>query len=496
MMKRLILFSLLGILTTALPAAERLMIVGGGPLPKDSQVSIERNVVWIDRLTDNPGYEQRQLLFTAGPDKIRDIIEQRADDELLQRYLPLSRIFGEQYDALSAFRPNRIRNITGPSTARSVEQQLSQALGDLAPGDSLWFIYNGHGGRPSSEPSKNTLRLWNNTTLDVQGFADIAQARPQGTILRSFMPQCFSGGFARSIALSPERPDSQSVDPLQCGFYSVPADQESEGCTISVDTGQYRDYSTFFFAALTGRTRNGEPVKPEATKTDPPTLLDAHRWAYVNGNSTDIPFTSSEYFLELWQPWYLRWHSINQISGDNPYYPLAAGIANRLGIDAGDPRSMAREAARLREQADAQIESIRQELGRLSTEERKLRRGILIDFQRQFPEAVFPYNANWPRRLALQERTILGAITSHADYPRLEQLQNEIDAGDQRLLDQQRDRASILRLQRMLRLSTLYELFQRFADPDERNNYEMLVACESWAPPVNGYPRNDADVRE
>jgi len=76
-------------------AGDRLMIVGGGPLPEESQVSIERNVIWIDGLTQTPGYAERRLLFTAGPEKVKDVIEQRRGDAALRRYLPLSRIFGD-----------------------------------------------------------------------------------------------------------------------------------------------------------------------------------------------------------------------------------------------------------------------------------------------------------------------------------------------------------------------------------------------------------------
>ncbi len=466
-----------------LQAAEHVMIVGGGPLPEESQVSIERNVLWIDALTRG-GFDGHRLLFTAGPEKVKDVIEQRADDETLRRYLPLSRIFGEQYDALSVFRGNRLDAIDAPSSARSVDRQLDAALKGLQTGDSLWFIYNGHGGMESSDPSENTLRLWDDSTLDVRRFAAIAHARPPGTVLRSFMPQCFSGGFARGIALTPEAPDADRIDRLQCGFYSVPANQESEGCTVSVDSGEYRDYATFFFAALSGQTRQGEPVAIATADGGAPTLLDAHRWAYVNGESTDVPFSSSEYFLELWQPWYARWQSVAEPSADNRYFQIARQIAADLKLTATSLHAMAREASRRRAEIEFQILDLRDRLSRLDDEEQKLRRAVLQQFLHHYPEALFPYAARWNTLLREKEAEILGWITNHPDYPRLEKLQNRLDALDRELLEVERNRAMILRLQRMLNLATRLELFERLADDEARQTYAALLDCESWTPPL------------
>jgi hypothetical protein len=233
----------LALLLASLPlhSAENLLIVGGGPTPEASQVSIERNVIWIDALTKTPDYATRRLLFTVGPEKVKDVVEQRADNLELQRYLPLARIFVSEEDALSIFRPNTLDDIDGDTSARSLDRQLGRMLSQLKSGDALWFIYNGHGGMESSAPSENTLRLWNDSTLDVQRYAAITRTRPEGSILRSFMPQCFSGGFARSIALTPAAPDANHIDRLQCGFYSVPHNLESEGCTISVNSSDYHD---------------------------------------------------------------------------------------------------------------------------------------------------------------------------------------------------------------------------------------------------------------
>ncbi len=465
-------------------AAEQLLIVGGGPLPKDSQVSIERNVIWIDSLTDSPDFSTRQLLFTAGPENVMDVIEQQPGNRGLQYFLPLARLFGSEGDALSVFRANQLNHIDDSATAASLDRHFSSMLESLQDGDGLWFIYNGHGGMESSDPSENTLRLWNDSTLDARRFAAIAKARPAGTILRSFMPQCFSGGFASSIALDPAAPDANHIDRLQCGFYSVPHNLESEGCTISVDSGEYRDYSTYFFAALTGMDRDGNPVDVATQQGKSPTLLDAHTWAYINGDSTDIPFSSSEYFLELWQPWYVRWQTVTTVTNDNPYFRSAQAIAEKTGIANTSINQMATLASEKIDSISEQVANISNKQQGIANREHALRKKLSTAFMQHFPEAAFPHTGGWAQLLQEKANEMLQWITSHPDYPQLEKLQQDIATLDKELLKTQRELTKFIRLQRMLKLATLRELFLRNASPSARDSYAALLACETWSPPL------------
>ncbi len=460
------------------------MIVGGGPLPAQSQVSIERNVIWIDALTDSPGFSTRKLLFTAGQEKVKDVVEHQPDNRELQRFLPLARLFGSEGDALSVFRSNQLKHIDGSATAASLDRQFSSMLEGLQNGDGLWFIYNGHGGMESSDPSENTLRLWNDSTLDARRFAAIAKTRPAGTVLRSFMPQCFSGGFARSIALDPAAPDANHIDRLQCGFYSVPHHLESEGCTINVDSGEYRDYSTYFFAALTGMDRNGNAVDIASPDGKNPTLLDAHRWAYINGDSTDIPFSSSEYFLELWQPWYARWQTVTTVSDDNPYIRSAQAIAEKTGIANTSINQMASLASEKIDSISEQVANISNKQQGIANREHALRKKLSTAFMQHFPEAALPHAGGWAQLLQEKANEMLQWITSHPDYPQLEKLQQDIATLDEELLETRRELTKFIRLQRMLKLATLREIFFRSASASARDSYEALLACESWTPPL------------
>ncbi len=466
-----------------LSAADHALLIGGGPEPEQSQVSIERNIIWIDRLLRQRAFASQQLLFTAGTDQAVDIIEQQPDDANIRHWLPLARLFGAQHDALAHYRPNEVPHIEGQSSATEVANTLAQSLGRLQQGDSLLLVYNGHGGWESDDPSENTLRLWGNSLLDVRKFSRITRLRPTGTTLRYIMPQCFSGGFVRNIADDVVHPDPQHIDTQQCGFFSVPDNMESEGCTRSIDSTQYRDYSTWFFAALSGNTRHGKPIKPALPADTPVTLADAHTWAYINGVSTDIPFTSSEYFLELWQPWYTRWHTAGQPDENNPYYQTALALANKLQIPVDTPATMAKAAIEARQTLREAIARTNAQLDELREQEAAIRNNMLQTFDQLWPAARHPYSAAYQALLQNQAEQMLDWIARHPRYPALEQLQQKIEQTQQHRLELRRQAAGHARLQRMLKLASIRDHFDRQANAEARSTYAALRQCESWALP-------------
>ena len=48
----------------------------------------------------------------------------------------------------------------------------------------------------------------------------------------------------------------------RCGFFATVHDRKAAGCTADIDEANYQEYSTYFFAALRGKTRTGTPITP------------------------------------------------------------------------------------------------------------------------------------------------------------------------------------------------------------------------------------------
>ena len=55
-------------------ARESFVLVGGGPMPRASQVSIEKNAIWIESLMAARPFATRQVLFASGPGGHPDVV--------------------------------------------------------------------------------------------------------------------------------------------------------------------------------------------------------------------------------------------------------------------------------------------------------------------------------------------------------------------------------------------------------------------------------------
>ncbi len=487
--KHAIAIGLLGA-TSATLAEDHLLIVGGGPYPQDSQVSIERNVQWIESLTASIPFASHQIYFAGGPAGPPDVVLNATEDPTVQRWLPLARVFGEQASARQILRWNGVRGNLASATSERVTRALEESIAQMQPGDDLLFVYNGHGAMDqSSDTSYNSLRLWGESRLNVRQFAAILDQTPQDATVRYILPQCFSGGFQSALVGEPGNPRLADVRPGRCGFFSVAENVVAEGCTAGVEVGDYRDYSTYFFAALSGKTRTGEPLSrdPDRDENGHVSLSEAHEYSYTEGSSTDVPRATSEYYLELWQPSSSRWHSFLSPADDNPYAWRARRLAENLGLTAESGPTLAAEALTRRLELDREARSARVELARLLDEESGIRREIFDDLRHQWPAADEPGDSPYASFIASQPDAAVDWARRHALYPALLEAQERIEQAELISLEIQRMAAGITRIQRALKLSALREDFQRRASDAERDTYQSLEKCEAWEwPGANG----------
>jgi hypothetical protein len=475
------------------PAADHFLLVGGGPTPQESQVSIENNVVWIEAEMTRRSFTSCQTLFASGASGRPDVVLHSPNDAAVARWLPLARLHGVQGPGASIYRPGLVAPRGGAATAERVGAELRRALSSLGPGDGLFLVYSGHGSEEPADTSRNALRLWGESRLDVRTFTDILGSAPPAATVRYLFPQCHSGAFARSILKRAAAPASGAVAANRCGFFSVADDRIAEGCTPSVDAGDYRDYSTFFFAALSGRTRAGEALSrdPDDDRDGRVSLLEAHAYAFTEGLSTDLPRTTSEYFLELWEPWYLRWHTFVGVSSENHYFQLARRLGERLGLDTSGAARLSRQAAARRGDVERRIEGVEASLRRSKQEEAPLREALLQDFEREWPNATHAHSAAYVRFVESEAPEAIEWLRRRPEFSNLTRLQEGIAAFELDALALHREAASFDRVRRALRLATILEHFEGTASDEERRAYERLRLCESWSPPpaIAGLPR-------
>jgi hypothetical protein len=467
---------LLGI--TPVPAADHVWIVGGGPSLGDSQAQIELNVNWVIQvLNSSPGARQLHIYYTDGNAPGKDVVLWLPPKESKETLQPLARVFNEVNANGESYHSHQIPHVIGGTEVSTLKPDLEKEFSELKPGDRALLVYNGHGLRDSSDAAGNTLRLWNNTRLSVREMDQILNHIDPSVPIRFVFTQCFSGGFERLV--HPRAQDTLELgEANRCGFFAVAEDREAEGCSASIKIDDYRDYSTFFFAALQGRTRTGQPIEvnPDRDGDGKVSLYEAHLFALSQAHNADLPRSTSEMFLERWQPWYLRWADTGA-EPDNVYETMAREVARKNGLpEAGS--ALIHEMKARRKTLTAAMASLQDEQAALDRAIGALQKEIKNDVTLRWPESGFPYTLNFVNFLKKDLGATQDFILAHPRYAELVSKQDRHAALDVEMLRVNRD---ITQLDKILRLRTLARLqsqFERHATAKEREWYGRLMSCE------------------
>jgi hypothetical protein len=84
----------------------------------------------------------------------------------------------------------------------------------------------------------------------------------------------------------------------RAGFFSQVHDRAAAGCTPDVDEADYQEYSSFFWAALAGRTRAGVALPSvDYDKDGIVSFSEAHAYAVLASDTIDIPVRTSDALL-------------------------------------------------------------------------------------------------------------------------------------------------------------------------------------------------------
>ncbi|MGI8933928.1 MAG: Caspase domain-containing protein, partial [Phormidesmis sp.] len=156
----------------------------------------------------------------------------------------------------------------------------------------------GHGAHNAENEDNNWLILWGERLVSVKAMAGWLDTLPAEQPFVTMMAQCYAGSFANLIY---ENGDPAQPVALQtrCGFFATVASRPSVGCTPAVNEADYKDYSSSFFAGLSGRDRTGTPVSSADYNADGQvSYAEAHAFAKVDEETTDWPISTVEAWLQ------------------------------------------------------------------------------------------------------------------------------------------------------------------------------------------------------
>ncbi len=467
-----VLISIFGLILAALSAqaADHVWLIGGGYDLDSSQAQIEQNVIWARSvLAELPGERQLHVYFNDGEAPAKDVKEWRPPAEAPSALQPFARVFNSYWANGEHYRNHQVPGVLGGTEAGFLQERLSEAFQGLGSDDRVLIVFNGHGGHDAENTARNTIALWQSTALSVEEIEGLLAPIHSDTLVRFLFTQCYSGAFARLARRGTHR----------CGFLAEAEDREAEGCSASVEMGDYRDYSTYFFAALAGKNRQGGPLPlaPDRDEDGSVSLYEAHLYALRVGRSSDLPRSTSEVYLENWLPWYLRWMLwFDGSDAGNDYSVLARELLEAEHLEA--ETDVRRQLQARRRELQKERTRLQTEQGRRAEEIQALRFPLRNELLHRWPEARNGYTRNFLRFLEKDLAAAQAFIVAHPDYPTLVEAQDRYWSLEEELLENERALTQLDKIERLVRLGRIHDLLWRFGSEQEQQDYQRLLDCE------------------
>ncbi len=470
-------------------AEDHFLTIGGGYSLTGNQVSLEKNVFYFRRLLATVYGDQvsHQVLFSDGDDPARDLQFNDTTVPLPRVNDLLSRIHRQTKDVQYAYRSHQVDNLFGASSRESLNHWFEKVGAGLTSGDRLVIYATAHGGKggKGDEATNTRLYLWNRQSISMREFSELLdQVNPDVPVVL-VMVQCYAGGFADLIFEGGKKSEGLS-DHNRCGFFATVHDRGAAGCTADIKEEDYREYSTYFMAALLGETRLGSPVEqPDFDQSGTISFEEAHAYALLTSTTVDISIKTSDAFLRE----YSRLESEENESLLTPHSPIsellaAASPANRavieglsaqLGLAADDRAAAAEDLAK--ELKDAQ-RSIGRQRNRASRGFNRHSDSIKSAVLKRWPELSNPWNPQAQLAMSNDADEITNVIESHGSFREFEEAENEMAELSAEATAKDRDWVKCQRLLRELENVALQANLAQTASEELVARYQLLLQAE------------------
>jgi hypothetical protein len=277
----------------------RVLIVGGGPDLHNNQVAIESNVRYVGRLL--PQDTPRITLFADGNANNATVLyDENADlppGEKVFGLLMQGSSFGD--GSTGKYRKPKLgTHLDGASRKSEIDKAFGQlAANTEGPRRPIMLYFTGHGSR-GSDLNNNQYDLWGGRDgITVRELSKEIARLPEDTPVSIVMVQCFSGAFGNLLFENGD-PTGEPLKRDFAGFYATVKERVAAGCTSAVNEEDYHDFTTYFFAALTGRDRVGRRVTGADYNGDGRVGMDeAYCYTLIHDDSIDVPVCTSDVFL-------------------------------------------------------------------------------------------------------------------------------------------------------------------------------------------------------
>lgn len=319
--------------SVTLQAGDHFLTIGGGYSPTGNQVSLEKNVVFFQKLLAEKYSESRphSLFFSDGDDPGRDLQFVDPDHPVPEARQLLAAIFQQTRHLGEHYRSHELSAVNGPARRSNIESWFKSEARKLTAGDRLFLYVTAHGGKSADKknPMDTVLYLWNGDRILMSELAGLINEIPVEVPVVVVMVQCYSGGFSNLIfenGLNDKGPVKRSL----CGFFATVHDRVAAGCTPDIREENYQEYSSYFWAALRGTNRLDEKVDSADYDGDGQVCFaEAHAYALLASPTIDISVQTSDAFLR-------HYSSFQPKSAAKPVEPTESKDAPKVEPPAGD----------------------------------------------------------------------------------------------------------------------------------------------------------------
>ena len=486
---RQFLLAVFGLLLCASPglALDHFLTIGGGYNPSGNQVSLEKNVLMFQQflMERYPNGVPHDVFFADGDAPGRDL--QFADPTY---HIPkvnqlLARLAREENDLGYQYRSHQVPGVQGPSARDTIDRWFQEVGSKLPAGDRLFIYFTGHGGK-TSDPNNTVIHLWNQQRMSVQEFSKLLDRVPTEIPIVMVMVQCYSGGFANTI-FQEGLIGKGATSANRCGFFATVQDRVAAGCTPDIVEENYKEYSSYFWAAIRGRTRGGEPIAmPDIDLDGRVSFAEAHAYSLITSDTIDISIKTSDALLR----------SVSRNSGKAAEELLTAGASYQQLIAVASPidravldglskqlslggSDRAKEARRLGDQVQKDIRKLDEKKRKNGGSYDVTRRTILAACQVRWPELSNRWDPKVFDLLHDEGEAVADVIEHHPKFSDFTRLHDEMALIAEHKLDLERKWVKCQRLLRVIDNITLAANLKAIAPSEGQARYQRLVDLEN-----------------
>jgi hypothetical protein len=469
-------------------AKDYFLTIGGGYSPTGNQVSLEKNVVFFQKVLDEGAFESapHSVYFADGDNPQRDLqyVDPSKKPPKVNRLL--ARIFKQERYLGYCYRDHQLRGVSGGSSKANIEKWFNEVGAKLKPSDRLVIYVTAHGGRGDGKEAHNTkLYLWNMQAIKMTDLVvQLDKISPQVPVAL-VMVQCYAGGFA-NVIFNGGNPKKGPTAANRCGFYATVQTRPAAGCTADINEANYQEYSSFFWSALRGKSRVDEEIPPPDYNNDGEISFDeAHAYAVLASETIDIPIKTSGALLRSLSKTKVKGRH-DLLTADSPYSQLLSlatpseraileGLSRQLELQGDNRAKAARDKAALLLKDKKSLEAKKK---KAYADAGKLVKPIRVALVNRWPELTNAWNPQVQEFLGSESATIIKTIESHPKYAEFNRRYKAAEAMSYDILKIDKRWAKTQRVLRTLDNVALAANLPKLADEMVVARYHRLLESE------------------